>query len=140
MMTSHRVFAIFLARECPACGGRKSPNTALCVTCYRALPKEKRAELWNRFGAGFEEAFEQALRFLSETFAHNVRAGGRGAAANASPGGRGESGPSTEPAGAGSEKRGHAAFGHTTHIAQDGPSAAPPTVIGAHAGQGDSGG
>lgn len=51
--------------ECEACGGRKRPKQSHCRDCFFALPAELRRALYRRFGAGYEEAYEESLKFLA---------------------------------------------------------------------------
>ena len=58
------ILKTFLGVTCPACEGTKMPNTAFCIACYRTLPKPMQRNLWKRFGAGFDGAFEEAFYWL----------------------------------------------------------------------------
>lgn len=49
---------------CPACGRGKSYARTLCGTCYFTLPKDQRASLYQRRGAGYERAVNKALKTL----------------------------------------------------------------------------
>lgn len=51
---------------CSACAGWKQSQRSHCRRCYYALPVEMRQALYNRFGFGYEEAFETSLRYLEE--------------------------------------------------------------------------
>lgn len=37
---------------------------AFCKGCYFKLPRTNKNALWNRFGNGFEDAFQKGLAFL----------------------------------------------------------------------------
>jgi hypothetical protein len=56
----------FLSTDCPACGGVKEKNTAFCRKCFFSLPRGLKADLWRRFGSGFEEAFRRGLSLLTK--------------------------------------------------------------------------
>jgi len=47
------------------CGGHKKPRQALCWSCYRQLPTEMRMALYRPVGSGFEEAYEEAVKWLN---------------------------------------------------------------------------
>lgn len=49
---------------CEGCGRNKRPKMSHCGTCYRRLPPNMRQALYRRFGAGYEEAFEESLVYL----------------------------------------------------------------------------
>lgn len=49
---------------CGACGGWKRPKMSHCRDCYYALPPMKRRALYRQFGDGYEEAYEESLRYL----------------------------------------------------------------------------
>ncbi len=46
------------------CGQLKKAFKSFCWDCYRALPKAKQQALFQRFGAGYEQAYEAALETL----------------------------------------------------------------------------
>jgi len=48
------------------CGTPKRPMTSHCRNCYYALPPAMRGALYRKFGAGYEEAYEESVRFLQE--------------------------------------------------------------------------
>jgi hypothetical protein len=50
---------------CGACGKSKRPKMSHCRACYYALPPKMRSALYQGFGDGYEEAYEQSLDFLS---------------------------------------------------------------------------
>lgn len=51
--------------RCAACGGLKEPRRSHCQSCYYALPPYMRRSLSQRFGSGYEEAFEESLAYLT---------------------------------------------------------------------------
>ncbi|MCA1591819.1 MAG: hypothetical protein LC754_04025 [Acidobacteria bacterium] len=51
---------------CAACGKSKRPKMSHCRACYYALPPKMRSALYQGFGDGYEEAFEDSLKFLSD--------------------------------------------------------------------------
>jgi hypothetical protein len=53
------------SNEC-LCGKEKHPKRSFCYRCYTALPFEMRQELYKQMGAGYEEAFEEAAKYLTE--------------------------------------------------------------------------
>ncbi len=69
MTPEDRKFIIqqFRSTEC-ACGKRKDKNRAFCYKCYTSLPKEKRRSLWEVFGRGFEEAYDDCVAWLEDTW------------------------------------------------------------------------
>lgn len=54
--------------KCAACGQPKKAMRSHCQRCYFALTPELRRGLYQRFGSGYEEAYEESLRFLSEKY------------------------------------------------------------------------
>jgi hypothetical protein len=52
--------------DCTGCGGQKRPRMSHCRNCYYALPPKMRKALYNGFGDGYEEAFEESLRHLEQ--------------------------------------------------------------------------
>lgn len=51
---------------CGACGKSKRPKMSHCRSCYYALPPKMRSALYQGFGAGYEEAYEESLSFLAD--------------------------------------------------------------------------
>lgn len=51
-------------RLCPACGSVKRARQTLCPSCWSKLPPSFREPLYDRVGAGYEEAFAAAMRNL----------------------------------------------------------------------------
>jgi hypothetical protein len=70
-MKSSTILREFVGTVCSACGGSKQPNTGFCGRCYHRLPSHMKSALWNRFGSGFEEAFDAASKHLAETDPRN---------------------------------------------------------------------
>lgn len=62
----------FISTECSACGGVKKRKMSHCTVCYYRLPPTMRAALYQKFGSGYEEAFEAALSWLLERFPRPV--------------------------------------------------------------------
>lgn len=58
-------FNELMSKRC-ACGKRKYPRRSFCYADYTALPLELRRALWRRIGSGYEEAYEEAHRYLEE--------------------------------------------------------------------------
>ena len=51
---------------CEACGNRKQAKMSHCRTDYFALPRAMRNALYQRYGEGYEEAYEASLAWLAE--------------------------------------------------------------------------
>lgn len=49
---------------CPACRRAKGRKKTLCLGCYRSLPQAMRNALYARLGNGYEQSFNDAMRFL----------------------------------------------------------------------------
>lgn len=58
-------FAQLRGNEC-LCGREKLPRKSFCGRCYHALPGDLKPRLYLRLGGGYEEAFEEAHRWLEE--------------------------------------------------------------------------
>ena len=65
-MKSNAILRVFAGTKCTACGGDKQKNNGFCGHCYHRLPRELQSALWQRFGSGFEEAFDAAAKWLSD--------------------------------------------------------------------------
>jgi hypothetical protein len=52
--------------HCEGCGNAKNQGKSHCRTCYYKLPKDLRTRLYNGFGKGYEEAFEESLAVLAK--------------------------------------------------------------------------
>jgi hypothetical protein len=48
------------------CEMPKRRGNAFCYDCYKALPWDMQRLLWQRIGQGFEEAYEEAVIYLSD--------------------------------------------------------------------------
>lgn len=46
------------------CGGSKVSKQTFCRGCYMSLPRDVRLMLYQRIGAGYENAYAEAVRFL----------------------------------------------------------------------------
>ena len=51
------------SEEC-ACGKYKKAGMSFCYHCYSALPSDHQKPLYNQFGRGYEEAYEEAVGWL----------------------------------------------------------------------------
>ena len=65
-MTHEEIWDDFLSKTCRVCGANKIQMQSFCRGCYRRLPSPMRQSLWQRFGEGYEEAFEAATRWFTE--------------------------------------------------------------------------
>lgn len=52
--------------KCEGCDGPKSLKKSHCRACYLSLPRAMQKDLYKRFGAGYEEAYEESLAYLKE--------------------------------------------------------------------------
>ena len=50
--------------DCGGCGGKKKAKMSHCRNCYFALPSTLRKALYQPFGGGYEEAYEESLSYL----------------------------------------------------------------------------
>jgi len=55
----------FLGTKCAGCGKRKSSRMSHCRRCFLQLPHKMQADLYKRFGEGYEEAFRASCEFLA---------------------------------------------------------------------------
>ena len=55
----------FKSNECH-CGQAKRPRYSFCYTCFKMLPQDLQVDLYSRFGQGYEEAYEAAVKYLEE--------------------------------------------------------------------------
>jgi len=55
----------FRSEEC-LCGREKQPSRSFCYRCYSELPGYMKSALYQRFRNGYEEAFEDAVLYLSQ--------------------------------------------------------------------------
>ena len=51
--------------EC-VCGSWKKSRMSFCYICYRKLPPDMQKDLWQHMGQGYEEAYDEAVRWLKE--------------------------------------------------------------------------
>jgi hypothetical protein len=65
MTDKQTILEDFLGSVCSGCGGKKKPKMSHCRNCYYALPQQMRLALYRRFGAGYEQAFEESKKFLA---------------------------------------------------------------------------
>ena len=65
VQTAERAFYVKAlgSDECQ-CGREKKPGLALCYRCFKSLPREMQQALYSPLGAGFEEAYEKAVKWL----------------------------------------------------------------------------
>jgi len=54
-----------LGTEC-RCGRQKRAKQTFCLRCYRQLSADQRHALYRRIGAGYEEAYLEALKVLAD--------------------------------------------------------------------------
>ena len=52
------------SNECPGCDGYKKERKSLCYKCYKSLPNDMQRALYKRFGSGYREALDDALKYL----------------------------------------------------------------------------
>lgn len=62
-MTLQEIFEAFKSQTCQ-CGKPKVAHQSFCRACYYSLPRTMQHALYNRFGEGYEEAYEQACQHL----------------------------------------------------------------------------
>lgn len=55
----------FLSEEC-LCGRPKKPRFSFCYRCYKALPGDIQRRLYRMIGYGYEEAFEEGVKWLEQ--------------------------------------------------------------------------
>jgi hypothetical protein len=55
----------YKGNEC-ACGKTKRERTAFCYPCFQQLPRTYQMALYQDIGAGYEEAYEDAIQWLRE--------------------------------------------------------------------------
>lgn len=58
-------FNDILSNEC-ACGAYKKPQRSFCYKCFKSLPVEMQKALYKHMGEGYEEARDEAGRWLEE--------------------------------------------------------------------------
>jgi hypothetical protein len=57
---------VLFSGSCDICGHAKAAKTAFCRKCYYSLPADKRQALWQPVGHGFEEAYDDALAWITD--------------------------------------------------------------------------
>jgi hypothetical protein len=55
---------------CPVCAGHKRTSQTMCVRDYRRLPADLQRSLYQRIGAGYEQALQAALITLNASTFH----------------------------------------------------------------------
>lgn len=66
MSDRQTVLEDFLGTKCSGCSGPKKARMSHCRNCYYELPREMQLALYQRFGHGYEQAFEESTLFLTE--------------------------------------------------------------------------
>ena len=61
----HRGLVALVVTVCH-CNRRKEKRMSFCKTCYYRLPLEMRGALYQRAGHGYEEAYDEAVKYLEE--------------------------------------------------------------------------
>lgn len=56
---------VLRSEEC-FCGKFKKHGFAVCYKCYQLLPKDLQTALNRKIGVGFEEAYEETVKYLTE--------------------------------------------------------------------------
>lgn len=56
-------FNELMGNEC-ACGDRKKEGRSFCYNCYSSLPRDMQKALYKHIGFGYEEAYEEAFKYL----------------------------------------------------------------------------
>lgn len=51
------------SNEC-LCGYYKKPGKSFCYRCYSRLPQDMQRSLYQRIGNGYEEALDEAVKYL----------------------------------------------------------------------------
>jgi hypothetical protein len=51
--------------ECQ-CGKAKKSGHSFCWECYKSLPNDMQRALYRRYGYGYEEAYDAAVKWLTE--------------------------------------------------------------------------
>lgn len=54
----------FRSEQCQ-CGLSKQSRRSFCYTCFKRLPEFKQKALFQRFGEGYEEAYDDAVKWLN---------------------------------------------------------------------------
>lgn len=61
----HRGLVALVVTIC-RCDRRKKKGMSFCPPCYRRLPLEMRNALYRRLGKGYEEAYDDAVKYLEK--------------------------------------------------------------------------
>ena len=64
-MPTREILDNFEGTTC-VCGRPKESRKSHCRSCFFKLPTEKQKALYKRFYAGYEEAFEDSVKYLTE--------------------------------------------------------------------------
>ena len=66
-MNNDRKFYIseLKSEECQ-CGEWKRSGMSFCYKCYVSLPRLVQKALYTSFGQGYEEAYDEAIKYLSD--------------------------------------------------------------------------
>ncbi len=60
-----RFYILQLKIEECMCGEHKKRGLAFCFRCYKSLPTDMKRELYQPVGNGFEEAYDEAVKYLT---------------------------------------------------------------------------
>ena len=52
--------------KCSVCDRDKKIGFAFCYKCYSSLPNDIQRELYRKMGEGFEEAVDEAVKYLTD--------------------------------------------------------------------------
>jgi DnaJ-class molecular chaperone len=63
-METSEIYQAFTSTTCAGCSGKKRTFAAFCTRCYGQLPRALKNSLWQRFGAGFEQAYQASLSWF----------------------------------------------------------------------------
>lgn len=66
MNNDRKFYIIELKSEECWCGKWKLTGMSFCYKCYSSLPRLIQRSLYNSFGQGYEEAYEEAVEYLSD--------------------------------------------------------------------------
>jgi hypothetical protein len=65
-MTDNRFYMQVLKGKQCQCERPKKRRHAFCFGCYSRLPRDMRKDLYRPIGNGFAEAYEAAVKYLSD--------------------------------------------------------------------------
>jgi len=60
-----RFYASELKSDECQCGRTKKPKMSFCYICYKSLPADMQKALYQRIGDGYEEAYDEAVVYLT---------------------------------------------------------------------------